>query len=254
MALFVDGPSATIDDLADQDSGLLDVAETCGINLTTKLRLAHEEIAIDLELWLSRNRQPLEMVWGPILRVGQIVFTPPLRQWETMVALALVYRDASFSQLADRYHAKWSEYSSLARDAYDKFLASGMGLVHDPVTQAAPPVLGSVTGPQAGGTFYASAAWVNAAGQEGAASAASSITLPDGQLMTISAGGAAANAVGFNVYAGAALSAMTRQNDVLLPVGGIYTYVPGEFTDGLLPGTGQRPDFMRPLARMLLRG
>ena len=45
MALFVDGPASTIDDLTDQDSGLLDVAETNGINVSTKLRLAQEEIA-----------------------------------------------------------------------------------------------------------------------------------------------------------------------------------------------------------------
>jgi hypothetical protein len=254
MPLFVDGPSPNIDDLTDQDSGLLDVAENCGINVTTKLRLAHEEIATELELWLGRPRQPLEMVWGPILRLAQVVVTPPLKQWETMAALALVYRDASFSQLADRYQAKWSEYSSLARCAYNRFVASGMGLVHDPVSRAALPVLGSVTGPQPGGTFYASVAWVNAAGQEGAASAASSIALLDGNLMTVSAVAAGANAVGFNVYAGAELNAMVRQNDALLPAGGIYTYVPGEFIEGPLPGTGQRPDFVRPLARTLFRG
>jgi hypothetical protein len=165
-----------------------------------------------------------------------------------------VYRDAYFSQLADRYQAKWDEYSSLARRAYDKFVATGMGLVNDAVAQAAPPLLGSLAGPQTGGTFYASVAWVNAAGQEGAASAASSIAIPDGNLMTVSAAGTATNAVGFNVYAGSALSGMIRQNDVLLPVGATYTYVPGEISQGPLPGTGQRPDFVRPLARTLLRG
>ena len=49
------------------------------------------------------------------------------------------------------------------------FIASGIGLVSDPVQQAAPPVLATTPGPQGGGTFYASVAWVNAAGQEGAA-------------------------------------------------------------------------------------
>jgi hypothetical protein len=171
-----------------------------------------------------------------------------------MHALGLFYRDAYFSQLADRYQAKWDEYSSLTRCAYDKFLASGMGLVHVPVARAAPPLLGIFTGPQTGGTFYASVTWVNAAGQEGAASAASSIAIPDGNMMTVSAVGAAMNAVGFNVYAGSVLSALIRQNDVLLPVGATYTYVPGEFSQGPLPGTGQRPDFVRPLARTLLRG
>jgi hypothetical protein len=254
MALFVDGPSPTIDGLIDQDSGLLDVAETCGINVTTKLRLAHEEIATDLELWLDRPRQPLEMVWGSIFRVGQIVVTPPLKQWETMHALALFYRDAYFSQLADRYQAKWDEYSGLARTAYENFLAGGMGLVHDPVGRAVPPHLGTVAGPQAGGEFYASVVWVNAKNQEGAASAASSIVVPDGNLMTVSAAGVAANAVGFNVYAGSALSVMIRQNSVLLQLSAAFTYVPGEITQGALPGSGQRPDFVRPLARTLLRG
>ena len=254
MALFVDGPSPTIDGLIDQDSGLLDVAETCGINLTTKLRLSHEEIATDLELWLDRPRRPLEMVWGPIFRIEQIVVTPPLRQWETMHALALSYRDAYFSQLADRYQAKWDEYTSLARAAYENFLPSGMGLVHDPLRRAVPPVLGTVAGPQTGGKFYASVAWVNAAGQEGAASAASSIAIADGHLMTVSAAGKAVNAVGFHVYAGATLSALVRQNNVLLPASAVFTYVPGEITQGALPGTGQKPDFLRPLARTLLRG
>jgi hypothetical protein len=254
MALFVDGPAPTIDDLTDQDSGLLDVAQTCGINLTTKLRLAHDEIETELQLWLNRPRPAVEVFWGAVLRVEQIVVTPPLKQWETLQTLALVYRDAYFSQFADRYQAKWDEYASLTRSAYGKFLASGLGLVSDPVAQAMPPLLGSVTGPQKGGTFYASVAWVNAAGQEGAASAATSITLVDGNLMTVSVAGAPPNAAGFNVYAGSSLSAMPLQNNVTLPVSASYTYVPGFITQGRQPGNGQRPDFVRPMARTILRG
>ena len=94
---------------------------------------------------------------------------------------------------------------------------------------------------------------MNAAGQEGAASDASSITVPDGNLMTVAAANPPANAVGFNVYAGPALDAMFRQNNVLLPVGATYTYVPGQVTQGPLPGKGQTPDFVRPLVRTLLR-
>ena len=60
--------------------------------------------------------------------------------------------------------------------------------------------------------------------------------------------------LGFNVYAGTSLDAMLLQNDVLLPVSATYLYVPGEITQGPLPGNGQTPDFTRPLARTLLRG
>jgi hypothetical protein len=154
----------------------------------------------------------------------------------------------------DRYQAKWQEYSTLARGASESFIAGGLGVVSDPVHKARPPVLSSVAGPQAGGLFYASVSWVNAAGQEGAASVASSITIPDGSLMTVAAANAPGNATGFWVYVGTALNSMLRQNDVALPVSLTYTFIPGQVTQGPLPGIGQKPDFLRPLARTLLRG
>jgi hypothetical protein len=254
MALFVDGPACTIDDLVDQDAGLLPVAETTGINVSAKLRLAKEEIETDLDLWLIKPRPTMEMLWGPVLRVEQIVVTAPLKRWETMHALALVYRDAYFSQLVDRYQAKWQEYSMLATAVRESFIASGLALVSDPIHRAQPPILSMVTGPQSGGVFYASVSWVNAAGQEGAASVASSITIPDGNLMTATAVNAPANTVGFWIYAGTALNSMFRQNDVALPMGVTYTYIPGQITQGPQPGNGQKPDFVRPLARTLMRG
>lgn len=258
MALFVDGPASTIDDLTDQDADLLDVALTNNINVTTKLRLAVEEIRTDLHLWLIRPRPTLEIPWGPAygtaLRIEQIVITPPLKRWETMHSLALVYRDAYFSQLVDRYQAKWQEYGRLARDASESFIAGGLGLVRDPVIQPAPPLLSTAPGPQSGGTFYASVSWVNATNQQGTPSYASSIVVADGNLMTVAVAGAPANAVGFNVFAGTSLSAMFLQNSVPIPVQATFLYVPGEITQGPLPGTGQTPDFTRPLARTLLRG
>jgi len=258
MALFVDGPACTIGDLTDQDAGLLEVALTTGINVSTKLRLAVEEIRTELHLWLNRARPALELAWAPgqgaTLHIGQIVVTPPLKRWEIMHALVLVYRDAYFSQLVDRYQAKWQEYAKLAGDATESFIASGLGLVSDPLVQAAPPILSTIPGPQSGGTFYASVTWVNATNQEGAPSYASSLTVLDGNLMTVGVTGTPVNAVGFNVYAGTSLSAMLRQNDVVLAVGATYTYVPGEITQGPLPATGQTPDFTRPLARTILRG
>jgi hypothetical protein len=254
MALFVDGPACTIDDLADQDAGLLDVALSTGINISTKLRLAVEEIRTDLHIWLERPRPTLELLWGPTLRTEQIVVTPALKRWETMHALALVYRDAYFSQLVDRYQQKWKEYARQARYASDDFVASGVGLVSDPVIQATPPILSTAAGPQAGGIYYASVTWVNAANQEGAPSYASSITVADGYLMTVGTTGAPANVTGFNVYAGTALTTMFRQNQSLLPVNNTFLYIPGLVAPGPPAGTGQTPDFIRPLVRTMLRG
>jgi hypothetical protein len=254
MALFVDGPACTIDDLTDQDAGLLDVALGADINVSTKLRLAVGEIKTDLHLWLMKPLLVPELSWAPTLHIGQIVVTPPLKRWETMYALSLVYRDAYFSQLVDRYQAKWQEYASLTRDARESFVASGLGLVSNPVVQAAAPILTTTPGPQQGGTFYACVTWLNSTNQEGAPSVASSITVGDGNLMTVGAGSAPSCATAFNIYAGESLAAMTLQNNVPLPVTATFLYVPGEFKGGRLPGNGQGPDFMRPLPRTLLRG
>lgn len=254
MALFVEGPASTIQDLSDQDAGLLDVAVSVGINTSTKLRLAMEEIKTDLRLWLSSRWEACELVWEPQLRVEQIVVTAPLKQWETMHALALVYRDAYFSQLVDRYQAKWQEYAQLAREARDSAIASGLGVVHDPLPKASIPILFTTPGPQAGGTFYARATWINTAGQEGSPSDASSLVVTDGNLMTVSMGVAPANATGFNVYAGTSLDATFLQNNLALPIGGTFLFIPGQVTQGSLPGTGQGPDYRRRLARTILRG
>src|SRR5271157_5466181 len=103
MALFVDGPASSITDMTDQDAGLLDVAEVSAINVTTKIRLAHDEIATDLKLWLNKPRALLFTPWLPSLHLDQIVVTAELKRWETLYALALFYRDAYFSDLVDRY-------------------------------------------------------------------------------------------------------------------------------------------------------
>jgi len=68
------------------------------------------------------------------------------------------------------------------------------------------------------------------------------------------AGSAPANAAGFNVYVGTALAGMTLQNDVPLPAGGSFTYLPGTSASPQTPGTGQSPDFIRPLPAVIMRG
>src|SRR5437868_1945386 len=98
MALFVDGPACTIEDLTDHDAGVMAVAQDESIDLATKLRLAQEEIGMELQQWLDRSRPAANVSWGPSLRIEQVVVTPTLRYWQIMLALVLVYRDAYFSQ------------------------------------------------------------------------------------------------------------------------------------------------------------
>jgi hypothetical protein len=254
MALFIDGPANSVDGLTEEDSGLLETAQTCGINVNGKLRVAWEEMHSDLYLWLERPKGATDFVWNPTQRVDQIVVSHPLRRWERMSALAHVYRDAYFSQLVDRYQAKWDEYTALARKAREIVVATGLDLVSDPIRKAAPPAVGEAPGAGSGGMFYASVAWLNAAGEEGQASDAASITTPPGEYMTVSAVDAPANAMGFNVYAGAAPNAMTLQNSAALAPGSAYTSVPGATSTGRRPGEGQQTQIKRRLTRTILRG
>ena len=258
MALFTDGPACTIDDLMDEDSGLLATAEAVGINVTAKLRLAMGEVQSELHTWLLRSQPAVTPVptWIQPPRIDQVVVTPELARWERMQALAMVYRDAYFTQLVDRYQGKWEEYAKLTRDARDLFVANGIGLVADPMPKAALPVLGTAgtSSAQAGGMFYACVTWVNAAGQEGAASGAGSITVPAENLMTAMATGAPPNAIGFNAYVGTELAMMTLQNSAPLQAGDTFTFVPGTATSAQTAGTGQKPDYIKPLPRTILRG
>jgi hypothetical protein len=253
MALFTDGPAVSITDLTDEDSGLLTTAQVVGINVTTKLRLAMAELRSDLEAWLLRSGSATQTAPAGI---GQVVATAELARWEKMQALAMVYRDAYFSELTDRYQGKWDEYTKLTRYARDQFATAGIGLVNDPVPVADLPVLGTetVTSAQAGGMFYAAVAWVNAEGQEGAASASSSIVVPAGSVMTAMAENAPLNAVGFNIYVGTVPAMMTLQTAAPLPVGTAFTYIPGAFSSNQVAGTGQTPDYVKALPRTMLRG
>jgi hypothetical protein len=252
VALFVDGTSVSIEDLVDHDAGMLDTAQTSGINLTTKIRLARQEIQNEVEIWLNRLTPRLPAI---ATRVEQIVVTSPLKRWMAMHALELVYRDSYFSQLVDRYKAKWEQYTVLSDSAREDVLSAGVGIVNDPMPIAEPPALGSTAGSQQGGTFYASVAWVNAAGQSGEASAASTITILDGNVMTVTAIDPPPNAVGFNVYAGSLLTPLFQQNDVALPPGAAFYFIPANAkASGPMAGAGQAPDAIKHLPRAIWRG
>lgn len=252
MPLFIDGPSVTVEDLVNEDSGLLDVAKSCGINVSTKILLAHDELGTDLNLLIARVNAG--DTTGEMLGLRQVAVTSSLKKWETMMSLSAFYRDAYFSQLVDRFQAKWKEYTQLTQVANNKFIAGGIGFVSDPAPRAEAPLLNSVPGPQSGGVFYAVVTWVNAAGQEGEPSIASSLTVADGNLMTVMAINAPSSAIGFNVYAGPILSSLLLQTSTPLSAGLSFTYIPGQMAEARTPGTGQSPDFFRSASQMMLRG
>src|SRR3954454_14989392 len=149
MALFTDGPASTIEDLAAQDSQVLNVASSEGIDLTVKLGLTHEAVGIEVQELLRRTSG---------FGLPHVVVTPPLRLWHTYRTLENVYRDAYNSQLNDRYAGKRDQYRELSRWAYDRLVRAGIGMTNRPVPRAAVPIVVPGTGGLQDGLYYVSMA------------------------------------------------------------------------------------------------
>ena len=254
MALFSDGGISTVADLTAQDSSLLEVAATEGIDLTQKLTLAQGELGLELEASLERMRSTYNPLWGQLqFTVANVTVTPSLQVWHAYRTLAAVYRDAYFSQLNARYAAKWQLFEKLARKTMLDTLEVGVGMVADPVPQAGAPQLSTVAGVGTGGIFYAAVAFLNAAGEEGLASTVTNLTVAPLSLLVIAAGTAPANATGWNAYAGTDPSALALLNATPLPIRSSFTWVPG-VVGGRGPTRGQTPNVLRVIPRMWQRG
>ena len=89
MALFTDAVISTLDQLAAQDTTVLDVASAEGIDATVKLSLAHDELGA--QILAAGARSPFSpassSIWWPgmiltsSVQLGNIVVTPPLQMW-----------------------------------------------------------------------------------------------------------------------------------------------------------------------------
>ena len=104
MALLTDGAISGLDDLAAQDSQLLDIASEEGINVTQKMALALGEIEVEMNSILESLKLvawPFSLILEPT--IGNIVVTPALQLWHTYRTLEMVYSDAYGNQLNDRY-------------------------------------------------------------------------------------------------------------------------------------------------------
>ena len=219
MALLIDGEINRIDDLKKYDSSVLEVAAVEGIDLTAKLELAREALLSDVR-----------------------------------TALELVYRDAYFSQLNDRYGSRWREYQREARSAWEKVRANGIGVVANPLARALPPAVNITEGSLDAATYYVMTSWVRADGDEGEPSEAVTASGPIGHGVQAAPAAAPAGATGWNVYAGYTPAAMQKQNQSPLEAGAVWTLTAGTLAAGAAPGRGQAPDLYYKPERGLCRG
>jgi hypothetical protein len=257
MALFTDGPVSTSDDLSAQDSQLADVALAENIDVTRKLSLAQDELALELITLLTRSSFAGQSLWlGPNPNVGSVVATPALRLWHTYRALEMVYADAYNSQLNDRYAGKRDQFRGLASWAYEKLLQIGVGVASDPIPRAVTPNVMAAPGaptPLPDGTYYATVAWTNRAGEEGASAPPATITT-SGTTLSVHPINPPANAVGWNVYVGSDSDSTFRQNGTPIGAGQTWTQPGAPATTGKPASEGQAPSYVKPVPRVIQRG
>ena len=260
MALFNDGPISTAADLQQYENSILTLASAENIDLAAKIQLAQEDLANEMVLFLLRRPHRREYsLWDDSAGSARsrelidVVVTDPLRKWHIHRTLALAYRDAYNNQLNNRYQGKWAEYEGLAKSSARIYFQMGVGLVADPVPQAPAPMLSSVVGIAAGGTFYVAVTWVDTTGQEGAPSNFAQLGTSDGQQLLVTVSNPPQKATNWNVYVGMSPVGLSLQNQNPLATSSNWI-----MTSGLNPGTplpaGQQPSWFVVDHRVIERG
>jgi len=244
MALFTDGPISSTSDLQAYENGILVLASTEGIDLAGKIQIAQDDIGNQLLMFLLRRMPYQDFHWSQrrARGVSDVVVSASLKQWHVHYSLALVYRDAYNNQLNDRYKEKWNEYEQLAKRSRDACLATGVGIVAEPIARPAIPLLSSVAGTGLGGTFYVAITCVNGGGQEGSPSDTASININNGEQLAVAVFNPPSNAVGWNAYVGISPGALSLQNQAPLGLDASWTQS-GALAPGNLPGSGQTPSW-----------
>jgi hypothetical protein len=254
MALFTDSMISSMSDLQAYDSAILEVARIEGVDLQAKLKLAEQEIGLELQAFLLRHNNNSNSP-GTGYGLEDIVVTNGLNQWHSLKTLSMVYGDVYNSQLNDRYLGKWKQFVNLARTTADLYLQTGVGVVYHPVARAQKPSLSVTSGGPDAGTFMVGIAWRNFLGQVGAPSEPVVHETQNGEALVVTPPPAPPGSITYDVFAGYSESDMSQQNSSPLPAGESWIMpVTGLDPGDDLPGPGQPPDRYLRLQRTLQRG
>jgi hypothetical protein len=236
------------------DSQLLNVASAEGIDVKRKVDLAHEEIGLDLNALLKRLHMAERLMWAVVQpKLNDVVVTAALRLWHAYRTLELVYADAYNSQLNDRYQGKSNQFHEMAVSYRERLIDTGAGMVSIPVPRAMTPVLAAAPGSLPDDIYYATATWMNRVNEEGASASPAAISTSSSSF-SAQIGPVPANAVGWNVYVGADPDGMTLQNSSPLELGVAWVQPVWISATGRRPGTGQAPNYVQALPRIIQRG
>jgi hypothetical protein len=253
MALFIDGPPATIEDLRKYESSILETAGTEDIDLTEKLAVGWRDVGIQVEAFL--RREAFGRIPGACDSLENLVVTLALLRTHTLATLHLVYSDAATRHTSGRYREKAERYERGASEALEGLVETGAGVVSAPIRRAQKAVaqLGSGFLSQSG--YYLRSALVNHNGVEGEASIPQYIDNPGGSgSITVRQEQHGTAYTGWNVYLGLSLDSEFRQNDQPIQRGGEWLQETEPRSSGALPPTGQTPERYVQRRRILRRG
>ncbi len=244
MALLVDGELSSVEDLQTQDSAVLEVAHGEGIDLGRKLELAKREIEIEVEALLRRSGMG---------RLEEVVATLAMGRWHALLTLAMVYRDAYFSQLNDRFGGRWKAYLKEANDAGRRVLEGGVGLTGTPLRRPSGVEAALGMGAIQPRAYYLRVSWVNGAGQESAASPVAVVEGRSLHSLTVKPAGQENGATGWYLYAGFTAEGLKRQSESPLGLSEEWMAPDGPLAEGPGPGRGQEPERFVTWRRLLGR-
>jgi hypothetical protein len=256
MSLFVDGNISTIEQLRAYDSSILTVSSVEQIDLEVKLQLAQVQIEAELQEVFARDSPVYSSEITPAtLDLSPVVVTEPLRQWHCVRTLSLVYRDAYFSQLNDRYYGRWQEYVQLDGRLSALLLGTGIGIVSNSLPRPDSPEITLGAGSNSPAIYYFRVSWVNSAGQEGQGSLVTPLIAEQFHTLAVAPPNRPSNAVAWNLYAGASDASVTRQNSGILDLDSIWQLPTGGIeTSGPPASEGQPPDYYFRIRKVRQRG
>lgn len=244
MALLVDGSWCAVDDLQSYDGGATTVAAEEGIDLVAKMALSEAWITDQLDTFLR---------WESALTVKNGVIDERLRRWHLTNVLAMIYRDASFSQANDRFEKKWKALEQDATQRKREYFLAGVSYVGNPVRRPNAPAVHVIVGTRPADAYSITIARVDFAERESALARVTAVEAPAGNSLTVSATELASDER-WNVYATNGDGPMRKQNGTALSSSAIWTLPSEGLLDGPAANDGQAPDGRVRQRRVLPRG
>lgn len=244
MSLLADDGWIQVSELAEEDSGIQELAQREGVDLAVKLKLAITRVRVDVQSFLRKHSS-----YG----IGQAVVDWNVWRWALTEALGSAYRDAYFHQLNDRYEAKWKLYGQLSTEAKEKSFADGIGVVNVPLPRPAAPEVELVDGNHAARSYWVATSWWLGEGRESAVGEARLLQATGDHEFVARAAEGAPEGAGWHVYAGSGPTELSRQTEAALGATESWTLPAAGLVEGPPPHEGQGADARVRLRRLLRR-